>query len=690
MTHEAPPPTTNPSEPPPNATAVDPAPHNAAEDPAGAPYGEILRAAAAAPSFIERAKGFERTCARRFEHLLSRQFAVATPLPHLNEWGTFVGALAVNALIAAAAIVLGLLTVAIAALVQRCQGRGAGGVGSDGDVATACVTVRFPATALLCYIFLLAPSAAAAGVMIGSFIRNGTSLSDDDAGSDAIIAGTTAAIVGAAVMVLLLIASPIALSTVARRASPDRSVHVALPEGAKMSRRDDHLAGIDDSDIEDDDSEKVEGTDTSSALAQPRQLLCTVVRPRPPAIALGPIVGDVSTNASWGPAVTSSLLAALLFAGGLAGTAATSEVPLPITVPSAECAAIPLALGAAVALYAAAVAILRPFLGIGHNVSEALWAAIVAIIFIVWGAAIASEAGWATYESSSSTDADADALAEAFSPLLHLIVALCACRFPFTVARLLAVSPPSVAVVQWAIHPRAPNNDGRGGGPALALPSASPEAVGDCAVAGSVRDEERELVLADVNAAGNGAGRTAVLTVQEPFAINLSDDEDDSGTAVGVRTGATNASAASSSGQHRSHASSRSSVALPPLPRPHPDGHASVPSSLAQQLPPAAVLTRRSAAYAVSPSDSSSSGSDGLGSPAAQRRQTIQPLSTASSVSSVSTPRGPADTPSARAQTDGSSDDDSDGLRSLLGGSSDDEDSNDRAEDAGFDDYLYV
>ena len=43
-----------------------------------------------------------------------------------------------------------------------------------------------------------------------------------------------------------------------------------------------------------------------------------------------------------------------------------------------------------------------------------------------------------------------------------------------------------------------------------------------------------------------------------------------------------------------------------------------------------------------------------------------------------------------RAQADGSSDDDSDGCRSLLGGSSDDDDSNDRAEDAGFDDYLYV
>ena len=451
------------------------------------------------------------------------------------------------------------------------------------------------------------------------------------------------------------------------------------------------MAGIDDSDIDDDEEEKVEaGMDAESPSAQPRQLLCATVRPRPPAIALGPIVGDVSTNAMWGPAVTSSLLAALLFAGGLAGTAATSEEPLPIAVPSVECAAIPLSIGVAVALYAASVAIIRPFLGIGHNVSEALWAAVVAIIFIVWGAAIASEAGWATHESSSSTDADADALAEAFSPLLHLIVALCACRFPFTVARLLGVSPPAVAAVQWAIHPREPNNNGRGSGPALALPSASPEAVGDCAVAGSVHNEERELVLADVDAAGNGAGRSAVLTAQEPFAINLSDDEDDSGTVTGVGNGAANASSASFSGQHRSHASSRSSVALPPLPRPRPsEGHTSVSSSLAQQQqpPPAAVSARLSAAYAVSPSDSSS---DGLGSPAARRRQAIQSLSAASSVSSASTPRGPADTPSARAQTDGSSDDDSDGCRSLLGGSSDDDDSNDRAEDAGFDDYLYV
>ena len=53
----------------PNATAVDPIPHNAAEDPDGPHYGEILRGAAGLPSLVGSPRGFERTCARRFEHI---------------------------------------------------------------------------------------------------------------------------------------------------------------------------------------------------------------------------------------------------------------------------------------------------------------------------------------------------------------------------------------------------------------------------------------------------------------------------------------------------------------------------------------------------------------------------------------------------------------------------------------------
>ena len=148
-------------------------------------------------------------------------------------------------------------------------------------------------------------------------------------------------------MVAAFVASgPFVWGIAARRGCTDRYVAVASPDGAGGAygrRGGGQPAGADDSDPENAEDGPVsvaaaEPPTPAGTAARPLLLLCGAVRPYGPATALGPIVGDVAPDAAWGPAVTSSLLAALLLVGGAVGAAVASPDALPISVPSSECA----------------------------------------------------------------------------------------------------------------------------------------------------------------------------------------------------------------------------------------------------------------------------------------------------------------------------------------------------------------
>ena len=171
-------------------------------------------------------------------------------------------------------------------------------------------------------------------------------------------------------------------------------------------------------------------------------LLCAAVRPSAPARRLGPIAGDLSgrfVGSAAGPAVHGAL-AALLLVSAAVGAAASDG-----------CGAVLIAAGAAVGVHSLAVASVRPYLGLWHNATEAVFGLAAAVCLVAWGVASLTD------EEGGGGAAAASECPSGVSPLPYVLSGLANCRYPFIIARCLGVGVPTVAKVVpgrrwWSVH----------------------------------------------------------------------------------------------------------------------------------------------------------------------------------------------------------------------------------------------
>lgn len=181
-----------------------------------------------------------------------------------------------------------------------------------------------------------------------------------------------------------------------------------------------------------------------------------------------------------------SLLGDLRIAPHVLGPALPFAVPFAllvasITASAAEaCEVLPFVVGVVFIVYAVLVAVWWPFLGVWHNVSEALAAATVGSLAIVLGVALlrveeadaGGDRGWLEGGAfflfyGGDGGVDFDHYASTVNAAALAMAAISNCRFPFVVARALGVGVPRVG--RWERCAPAAHGGG-GSGPNLLLP----------------------------------------------------------------------------------------------------------------------------------------------------------------------------------------------------------------------------
>ena len=130
-----------------------------------------------------------------------------------------------------------------------------------------------------------------------------------------------------------------------------------------------------------------------------------------------------------GPAVHGALAALLLVAAAVGAAA------------SDGCGAVLIAAGAAVGAHSLAVVAARPYLGLWHNATEAVFGLTAAACLVAWGVASLAD------EEGSGGAAGASECPSGVSPLPYVLSGLANCRYPFIIARCLGVGVPTVARV---------------------------------------------------------------------------------------------------------------------------------------------------------------------------------------------------------------------------------------------------
>ena len=353
---------------------------NAAEEDGGIITGGLLEAAMAAGNG-ERVpiSRLSTNACRRLEGFAAR---VALLSPILMDEAS---ATAADALIAAlacfvAAVAVGALTLLIAV----CFAAPAGSTVGDRFVAAA-LAVRFPATAIQTFVFLSSGAAVATGVALGG-AQGGAPME---------------AFVGLAVLIVV----PLALFAAAQLALPARGRTIAVYE-----------------DVADDDDEDGLRRIADKAPTSGFELICAAVRPSLGSKLLGPMVADLRIA----PRLLSPLFPFMLPLCLLVSSVVLSAV--------AHCEAIPVAAGAIYVAYAAAVAVLCPFLGKTHNIVEVTASAMAGVCLVMAGLAL----GGVTDGSFGAPEAWA-----------LCATAISNSRYAFVIARLLDVVLPRVVSVSY-------------------------------------------------------------------------------------------------------------------------------------------------------------------------------------------------------------------------------------------------
>ena len=395
--------------------------------------GELLRAAAPEPKVIFVGS----PCHPRLLRFLIAPQALATPLPALGLFSALGGAMLANLVVLAGAVALGALAALVAGCVsQALESRSSYRFGDPNQSAPSVLlrgatVAAFPATAIECFGLLSHGAALASGLALGDAIRGGSAAEGLD---------LVAAVVGA----FAVVAAPFAWAAAARavRGADGWSVAVApVGDEAAEARRLRRIGDDDDLPLpEGAYAVPAAGAEGSLPPARPQQtaFLCAAIRPASPARRLGPIAGDLSgrfVGSVAGPAVH-GVLAALMLVAAAVGAAASDG-----------CGAVLIAAGAAVGVYSVAVVAVRPYLGLWHNATEAVFGLAAAACLVAWGVASLTD------EERSGGAAAASECPSGVSSLPYVLSGLANCRYPFIIARCLGVGVPSVARIvpgrQW-------------------------------------------------------------------------------------------------------------------------------------------------------------------------------------------------------------------------------------------------
>ena len=353
---------------------------NAAEEDGGIITGGLQEAAMDAGNGerVPISRPSTNAC-RRLEGFAAR---VALLSPILMDEASATAADALTAALACLVVAVGVG--ALTVLCTVCFAAPAGSTVNERFVAAA-LAVRFPATAIQTFVFLSSGAAVATGVALGG-AQGGAPVE---------------AFVGLAVPIVV----PLALFATAQLTLPARCRTIAVYE-----------------DVADDDDEDGFRRIADKAPTSGFELICAAVRPSVGAKLLGPMVADLR--------IAPRLLSPLL----------PFAVPLCLFVLSvvlsavAHCEAIPVAAGAFYVAYAAAVAVLRPFLGKTHNIAEVTASAMAGVCLVMAGLALGGETD-GSFGAPESWALCATAISNT--------------RYAFVIARLLDVVLPRVVSVSY-------------------------------------------------------------------------------------------------------------------------------------------------------------------------------------------------------------------------------------------------
>ena len=431
-------------------------PQNAADD--EGPIRDAIEYAAAAqrPPMFSYASGIA-TC-RRMELVLLWS-TVLSPVLVPGE-GTLLGersyaeSLAVSGAVLLAVVIVGLVVTLGIVTLRLFTEENEGGGGAWATLGSAATVARFSATAIQCFVFLSPGAAVACGL----------SVSD----------GEVPAAIGVGVLIVVPLCWAVAVFVSVRGLRREASAGGALPSEhmsmmVAVATAEGRARAYSDHDADDPPASSIKAREETAAPNGGsfcgRVLLCGEVRPSAFAERFGPVIGDLggcypraphnspppnrlnvegmekrsftqqgfSDTDSVGPlgaALRSLLPAALPWALLVAA----------VSVRAAEaCEHMPLTAAAVVALYAACVAVLRPFTGYSHNFFEALWSAVAAGLLVwLWRAVISGG------EAQGTASNWADMITASERAAVTCLGALLSCRYPFVLARALGVRVPRV------------------------------------------------------------------------------------------------------------------------------------------------------------------------------------------------------------------------------------------------------